>query len=143
MKVTWSKMYLGSFSDYAENKILDQVFGATAWTAPVTLYLALFTAAPSDSGGGTEVTGGSYARKAVTNNSTNFPNASSGSKALGVDQTFVTPTADWGTVTHVGIFDASSSGNLVAWGALAVSKNVQNGDTFTLPATTGIVITLD
>lgn len=122
----------GSFSDYLEAKILDEVFGATAFSAPGTLYVALFTAAPSDSGGGTEVTGGSYARVAVTNNTTNWPNAtgtSPTSKANGTVITFPTATANWGTVVAFGIFDASSGGNLIAWADLNTSRTINSSDT--------------
>lgn len=135
----------GNFSDYAEAKILNQVFGATAWSAPATLYFALFTANPSDSGGGTEVSGGSYARASVTNNTTNFPNAtgtSPTSKTTGADITFATATADWGTITAYGIFDASSSGNLIWWTTLTANKTVSNGDTAKI-ATGAVTMTLD
>lgn len=118
-------------SDYLENAILDHVLGGSDYTRPATVYLALFTAAPTDAGGGTEVTGGSYARKSVTNNSTNFPAASSGVKNLHVAQSFTAASASWGTVTHFGIFDASTSGNLLYWGALTASKTVDSGDTVT------------
>jgi hypothetical protein len=104
--------------------------------------VALFTANPSDSGGGTEVTGGSYARVSVTNNTTNWPNASSGSKSNGTAITFPTATANWGTVTAFGIFDASSAGNLLYWGTLSASKTVDNGDTASF-ASSAITITED
>lgn len=123
-----------AISDYLENKINDHVLGKTTYTAPATLYFALFTAAPSDAGGGTEVTGGSYARVGLTNNTTNFPNSSAGSKSTGAAVNFGTATADWGTVTHVGVFDASSAGNLLYWAALTTSKTIGNGDSFVLPA---------
>ena len=119
----------GSKSDYLENKILDHVLGGSDYTRAGTVYIALYTANPSDSGGGTEVTGGSYARASVTNNSTNWPAASSGSKSNGTTITFTTATADWGTVTAFGIFDASSAGNLLYWGTLTTSKAIANGDT--------------
>lgn len=119
----------GSFSDFLENELLDHVFGAAAYTAPGTLHIALFTAAPTDAGGGTEVTGGSYARAAVTNNATNFPAASGGAKSNGTAITFATATASWGTVVAMGIFDASSGGNLLAWADLTANKTVDNGDT--------------
>jgi hypothetical protein len=121
-------------ADYLENKVLDHIFNATAYTAPTTLYFALFTAAPSDSGGGTEVSGGSYARKAVTPNTTNFPSASGGSVSNGAAITFATATASWGVVTHFGIFDASTAGNLLYWGALSASKTVDSGDTVSFAA---------
>lgn len=134
----------GSFSDYTETKVLDHIFGNTAYSAPGTLYVALFTAAPSDSGGGTEVTGGSYARVSKTNNATNFPNATGTSpttKSNGTVVTFPTATANWGTVVAMGVFDASSSGNLIAWADLTASKVVNNGDTASF-AVSSLVITL-
>lgn len=116
-------------SDYLENALLNHVLNATAYSAPATLYVALFTAAPTDAGGGTEVTGNNYSRKAVTANTTNFPAASGGSVANGAAITFATPSGSWGTVTHFGLFDASTSGNLLYWGALTTSKTPGNGDT--------------
>lgn len=108
----------GSKSDFLELELLDHVLSAATYTPPANVFLALFTVAPSDSGGGTEVTGGSYARKSVANNATNFPAASGGSKNLAVSQSFVTPTAPWGTVVAFGLFDASTAGNLLYWGWL-------------------------
>ena len=119
----------GSKSDYLENVLLDEVLGGADYTPPATVYLALFTAAPSDSGGGTEVSGGGYTRVAVTNNSTNFPAASGGSKSNGVDMTFPQATADWGTVVAFAIFDASTAGNMLYWGDLTTSKTINDGDT--------------
>jgi hypothetical protein len=118
-------------SDYLEDKINDHVLGNTAYTAPATVYLALFTAAPTDAGGGTEVSTNNYARKAVTNNTTNFPNSSGGVKSLNVAQTFATPSGSWGTVTHFGIFDASTTGNLLYWAALTASQTISSGNTVT------------
>lgn len=133
---------MAGFSDFLENELLDHVFGNAAYSAPATVYVALFTAAPNDAGGGTEVSGGSYARKAVTNNATNWPAASGGAKANGTDIVFVTATASWGTVTHFAIFDAATSGNMLGWGALAASKAIGNGDTAQF-ATGELDITLD
>lgn len=119
-------------SNYLELKLLDHVLGNTAYTAPGTVYVALFTTTPSGSGGGTEVSGGSYARVTVTNNTTNWPNASGGSpgvKSNGTAITFPTATADWGTVTGFAIFDAASSGNMLYWGDVTTSKHINNGDT--------------
>lgn len=120
---------MGSKSNFLELKLLDHVLGNTSYSAPATVYIALYTAAPSDTGGGTEVSGGSYARAAVTNNTTNWPNASGGSKANGADITFPTASGSWGTVTHWGAFDASTSGNLLYWGDVSPSKSVGTGDT--------------
>lgn len=133
----------GSFSDYLELKLLDYVFSAAAYTSPATLYVGLLTAAPSDSGGGTEVSGNAYARVAVTNNATNFPAASAGSKSNGTAITFPQATpSGWGVVTHGAIYDASSAGNLIAWFSLTASKTVDPLDTVSF-AIGALVITLD
>jgi hypothetical protein len=132
-------------SDFLENKLVDQLFrGQTAPTTS-TLYVGLLTSAPSDSGGGSEVSGGSYARVAVTSSLANWAGtqtagstaASSGSggqTSNNVALTFPTPTAGWGTVTHFGIYDASTGGNLLFWGTLTISKTVNQADTVTFPA---------
>ena len=119
----------GSKSNYLENKVLDHVLGGGDYTRPATVYVALYTVAPSDTGGGTEVSGGSYARVAVTNNSTNFPAASGGAKSNGTEITFTTATASWGTVVAFGIFDAATSGNLLLWADLTANKTIDSGDT--------------
>ncbi len=119
----------GSKSNYLENELLDHVLGAATYTPPATLYIALFTVAPTDTGGGTEVSGGSYARKDVANNATNWPDSSNSTKSNGTDITFVTATASWGTVVAFGIFDAVTAGNLLYWGDLVASKIVGVGDT--------------
>ena len=124
-----------AMADYLENKLLDHTLSATVFTTAATVYTALFTAAPSDAGGGTEVTGGAYARIAKTNNTTNFPLASGGSKSNGTDIDFGTATADWGIVTHVAIIDAAAAGNYYFWGALNSSRDVKNGDSFKFAAT--------
>ncbi len=131
-----------SFSNYLELKFLDLAWGAVAFTAPVTVYAALYTAAPSDSGGGTEATGGAYARVAITNNATNWPAAASGAKSNGTVITFPTATANWGTVTHFGVFDAATAGNLLNWGALTTSQAVNTGATPSFAAA-ALSITLD
>lgn len=132
----------GSFSDYLENKVLDHLFGGTAYSAPATVYVALFTITPGDAGGGTEVTGNNYSRVAVTNNGTNFPAASGGSKSNGTTITFPTASGAWGTVVAVGIFDAANAGNLLAWASLNTSKTIGSGDTASFPASS-LTITLD
>lgn len=115
-------------SDYLENRVLDHFLGGVASSAPATVYIALYTVTPTDAGGGTEVTGGSYARVAVTNNATNWPAASAGAKANGTAITFPAPTANWGVVVAFGIFDAATAGNLYYWGAITPNKTVNNGD---------------
>lgn len=109
-------------SDYLENAVLNAVFNNTS-LAVTTPYVGLYTAAPTDAGGGTEVSGGSYARVSAS-----FGAASGGAISNDAAVTFASPTADWGTVTHFGIFDASSAGNLLYWGALDTSRNILNGD---------------
>lgn len=115
-------------SEAYANDLLDQLYGSGT---PATLYIGLFTDTPDPDGtGGTEVTGGSYARKAVTNNNTNWPAAANGIKANGTAQNFAAASADWGIVEGVGIFDASSGGNLYDFGDLETPKTVLNGDQF-------------
>jgi hypothetical protein len=134
---------MGSFGNYLEDELLDHVFGAAAYTAPVTLYLALSTADPTDDASGiAEPSGGSYARLAVTNNATNFPAASGGSKSNGVDMTFATATGSWGVITHMAIYDALTGGNMLAHAALTASKTIDSGDTVIFEAT-NLTITLD
>jgi hypothetical protein len=118
-------------SDYLENKLLDHLLKNTAYTKP-DLYFALLTAAPSDSGGGTECTGGSYARKQITNDNTSFPQCAvfgTPKKSNAVAIAFPTATAAWGTVTHWAVYDASTSGNLLIHGPLASANSVSSGDT--------------
>jgi hypothetical protein len=124
---------MGSKSDYLENKVLDHVLGGGDYTRPATVYAALFTVAPSDSGGGTEVANGSYARAAITNNATNFPAASGGAKANGAAVTFATATAAWGEVVAYALFDAATSGNMLYWSLLDISKEVYEDDTVSFP----------
>lgn len=118
---------MAGFSDYLEDKVLDHVFGGTAYTAPSTLYVALYTVAPTDTGGGTEVSGGAYARQtAAFTVSGTSPTTASNSAAV----EYPTATADYGTVVAVGIFDALSGGNLLAYANLDTSKVVSTGDVF-------------
>jgi hypothetical protein len=116
-------------SDYLENKILDHILGGGDYTRPATLYVALYTAAPTDAGGGTEVTGGSYARLAVTNDATNFPAAAGGTKSNGTAFEFPEATASWGEVVAFGLLDAAVAGNLLMWNNLNTPKTIDDGDT--------------
>lgn len=117
-----------SKSDYLELKVLDHLYGGGDYARPATVYVALFTSAPSDAGGGTEVAGGSYARAAVTNNAANFPAAAAGQKSNGAVITFAQATSAWGTVTHWALFDALAGGNMLHWGACNTPKTIANGD---------------
>ena len=118
---------MAEFSTYLENKIIDHILRNQSYTPPATVYVALFTA---DNGleEGTitgEVSGGSYARQSVT-----LSAASGGASSNSADITFPTATADWGTITHVALMDASTGGNVLMHSALDASKTVNNGDTF-------------
>ena len=116
---------MGSFGDYAENKILDHITGKTSFTKP-TAYIALSTADPTDDGSGiAEPSGNGYAR--VTTSGSDWDAASSGATANAAIISFPTATGSWGTITHFAIFDASTSGNMLAHGELdtptAISTN--------------------
>lgn len=127
----------GSKSDYLEKKILDLVLGAVAFTAPGTVYVALSTAAYTDSATGasmTEVSGGAYARVTVTNNATNWPAASGTNptvKSNGTVISFPTATVAWGTITSFYIVDSGTlgAGNVLYGGDLTTPKVVGIGDT--------------
>lgn len=135
---------MAALSDYLENKIVDHILRATAFTAPATVYVGLLTAAPSDTGGGTEVSGGSYARVGITSATTawNGTHGTTTGASSGTDGTienasavnFTTPTAGWGTVTHFGVYDASTAGNLLFYAALTTSKTINSGDTVSFAA---------
>jgi hypothetical protein len=117
----------GFLTDYANNKVLDQVFGASAWRPPATLYVGLSTSIAVKSGDVSEPPDGGYARVAVANDLSNFPSALGGTKSNGTAVTFATPTANWGTVTTVFIADAPTGGNVIAMADLPVSKAINSG----------------
>jgi hypothetical protein len=125
---------MSAASNYLENKVLDHVLTATGYTAPAARYLALFTntsgsaAANLEAGTLTDeisTSGTAYGREAVT-----FAAASSGSSATNATVTFDTATANWGTITHVAVMDAATSGNVLFYGAVTTSKTIETGDTF-------------
>ena len=121
----------GSFTDYLEDKLLKHTFTNTAFTSPTTVYLGLFTSAPTDTGGGTELSGNAYARQAVTFAvSGTSPTLATNSSAI----EYPTATASWGTLVAVAVFDASTSGNMLAWADLASNRTVGSGDIFRIPA---------
>lgn len=130
---------MASMTDYLENKIVDWLIRGQAYAPPGTWYVGLLTAAPSDSAAGTEVSGGSYARVAITSSMSNWAGTqgagttatSSGTGGTTSNNgaiTFPAPTANWGTVTHLGLYDAPTAGNLCFQNALTASKTVNNGD---------------
>lgn len=134
-----------ALTDFAENKIVDAMFRGQALGAPATWYVALYTTACSDTGGGTEVSGGSYARPSVTASLANFAGTQSagsttastgtgGQTSNNATITFATPSAGWGTVTHWGLVDAVSAGNVWVCAALTVSKTINSGDSVSFAA---------
>ena len=155
---------MAAFSDFAENKLIDFIFrgqalgitgaSAAAGTGPTSLYVGLLTANATDSTSGTEVTGGSYARVAVTSSLANWAGtqsagsttASSGTSGTTSNNgaiTFPAPTANWGVVTGVGVYDASTAGNLLFYTPLTVSKTVNNGDSAPSFAAASLTFQLD
>jgi hypothetical protein len=121
---------MAEMSNYLENALINVTLRATSYTAPTTVYVALYTTDPTDADVGTEVTGGSYARTAVT-----FAAPSNGVTTNSADVTFPTCTLAWGTVTHIGIRDALTAGNLLYHTPLDASKTIDLGDIFKI--TTG------
>lgn len=124
---------------YMKKAVLDHVFGGTAYTPPVNLYAALFSVSPTDAGGGTELTGSNYSRVEVTNNTTNFTNATGTTdveKTNGVQITFPTASGTWNVVAF-GFYDASSGGNLLCWSPMFGSPfpytAAVSGNLFTAP----------
>ena len=109
---------MAALSDYLENKLLDHIVGKTSFTMP-TAYIALFTANPTDAGGGTEANYGSYAR--VTTSGATWAAASGGASSNAAAITFPACTSGTNTITGFGIYDASTTGNLLAWGTCSLS----------------------
>lgn len=119
---------MGSLSDYAEKKILDHVFGKTAYTMPA-VYLALSTADPLDAGTGmAEPSGNAYARKTTAGSDWNAATGTTATVTNATSISFPVATGSWGTITHFALFDAPTAGNLIAHGALSASKAIASGD---------------
>lgn len=120
------------FSDYFEEKVLGYLFGNVAYSLPATYYVGLWTATLSDASTGStagEPSGGSYARVSVSNNTSNFDAVSGGATANTNLLTFPMASASWGTITYVGICDASTAGNLIAYAELGTPISVAQYDT--------------
>jgi hypothetical protein len=116
---------MAEMSNYLENALINVTLRATVYTAPTNVYVGLFTSDPTDAGSGTEVSGGSYARKEVT-----FGAPSNGVTTSSADVTFDQATADWGIVGWIGIFDALTTGNLLYHTALNTAKTIETDDIF-------------
>ena len=117
---------MAALSDHAENLLLNWLMTTDSVTRPTAWYVGLYTAAPSDSGGGTEVSGSGYARQSATWGTASGTGGTTDNQA---NVTFTASGGDWGTITHIGIHDASSGGNLLWHGAMSASKTIADGDT--------------
>ena len=125
----------GNLTNYLENKLIDHFLGTTSYTMPADVYVALFTVAPGEAAGGTEVTGGSYARKIAT-----FTAASSGATSNDSNIDFTGMPA--ATTVAIGIFDALTSGSMLLYGTLTTNKTTDAGDTLRI-ATGDLDISID
>ena len=128
---------MAEMSNYLENALINATLRNTSYTSPAAVYVGLYTDDPGEGNTGTEVSGGSYARTAVT-----FGAPSNGVSTNSASVTFPTATGTWGTVTHVGILDATTSGNLLYYTALDASKSIASGDVFTI-STGNLSVTLE
>lgn len=136
---------MAAMTDYLENKLIDQLFRGQSAPTTTNLYVGLFTTTPSDAAAGTEPSGDGYTRVQIVSGlstwagtqsagSTDASSGTSGTTSNNGSITFPTPTAAWGTVTHFGIFDAATSGNMLFHGALTISKTINQDDTVAFPA---------
>lgn len=124
---------MSTFSDYSENLVLTWLFTTGSATRPTAWYVGLFTSAPSDSGGGTEVTGNGYARKATGTLSVSgtSPTLCTNSSAI---EFAAASGGNWGTITYAAVFDSLTSGNMLGWAALTTSRTINDGDILRIPA---------
>ena len=130
---------MSSFTDYTENLVLTFLFTDGTATRPTAWYVGLFTAAPGETGGGTEVSGSGYARKATgTITVSGTATTATNSAAIEFDPA---DGGDWGTITHAAIFDAETSGNMLAYAELTTARTINDGDVFRIPASS-LTITL-
>ena len=120
---------MSAMSDYLENEILDHILGTGAYTMPTTVYVGLSTGSFNDDNSGTELSGSGYARQSIA-----FNAASNGTADNSGSVDFPAATGSWGTVSHFGLFDASTGGNLLIHGALTASKVVDTGDILRIAA---------
>lgn len=123
---------MSSFSNYTENLLLNWLLTTNSATRPTAWYVGLFTAAPSDAGGGTEVSGNGYARVATGTISVSGTDTTATNSAA--IEFAAASGGNWGTITHAAIFDASTSGNMLAWAQLTTSRTINDGDVFRIPA---------
>jgi hypothetical protein len=127
---------MAEMSNFLEDALINATLRATTYTSVATVYVSLWTSDPTDAGSGTEVSGGSYARTAVT-----FGAPTNGVTTNSADVTFPTATASWGVVGWIGINDASTGGNLLYHSPLDTSKTIDSGDIFKI-STGNLSVTL-
>jgi hypothetical protein len=127
---------MAEMSNFLEDALINATLRATTYTSVATVYVSLWTSDPTDAGSGTEVSGNSYARTAVT-----FAAPSNGVTTNDADVTFPTATGSWGVVGWIGINDAASSGNLLYHSPLDTSKTIDSGDIFKI-STGNLSVTL-
>lgn len=127
---------MAEMSNHLENALINATLRNTSYTSPATVYISLHTADPTDAGTGTEVSGGSYARQSAT-----FAAPSNGASATNADVTFPQATGNWGAIGWIGIWDASTTGNLLYHTALDASKTIDTGDIFKI-ASGSLTVTL-
>ena len=120
---------MAEFSDYLETALINATLRNTSYTSPTTVYVALYTSDPTDADSGTECSGGAYARQSVT-----FSPPSGGTTSNSAAVEFPQATGSWGIITHVGIVDASSAGNLLYHTAATASKTIDTGDVYRIAA---------
>lgn len=138
---------MSAMSNYLENQLVDSILRGQTFspTAPASVWVGLYTAAPTDAGGGTEVTGNAYARVAVSRAltawagtqaalSTIASSGTGGATSNNAAITFPIPTGSWGTITHFAILDAVTGGNFLFTGALTVQQTVNTGNTVSFAA---------
>ena len=127
---------MAEISNYLEDALINGTLRGTTFTAPAAVYVSLHTADPTDDGSGTEVSGGSYIRQAAT-----FAAPSNGVSATSADVDFPQATGNWGTIGWIGIWDASTTGNMLYHTALDASKAIDTGDIFKI-ASGSLTVTL-
>lgn len=119
---------MSAMSDYLENEILDHILSVGSYTMPAAVYVGLSTGSFNDDNSGTELTGNNYSRVAAT-----FSAAASGTTSNSAAVEFAAATGSWGSVSHFGIFDAASAGNLLIHGAFTTAKTIASGDILKIP----------
>ena len=119
---------MAELSNYLENNLLDHVLRGTSYTSPTTVFVGLYTSDPGDDNSGAECTGGAYARQTLS-----VTTASGGIVTSSADVTFPQATDNWGTISHIGLLDAVTAGNLLMHTPLTTSKTIELGDIFKVP----------